>query len=197
MSKKIDKIVTVFLVLALIFGGNLPLSFAQNLPVLPAGPSLVLQSQPFVPPVLRGIAVDKNDPFKFDFILDKGALGADHALMRQEAQKIIKYFLACLTIPEADLWVNLSPYEKNRIVPDELGKTTMGQEMLAQDYLLKQLAASLTYPETEIGKGYWKEIQGRGDSRIAQTTERPPTPSLTKRGACNHLIRFGSSRINP
>ena len=35
--------------------------------------------------------------------------------------------------------INLSPYEKNRIVEDNFGKTEMGRDLLAQDYLLKQI----------------------------------------------------------
>jgi len=30
--------------------------------------------------------------------------------------------------------------------------------MLAQDYILKQVASSITYPESEMGKKYWQEI---------------------------------------
>jgi hypothetical protein len=37
------------------------------------------------------------------------------------------------------LWVNLSPYEDNRIMPEKLSQTTMGQDLLSMDYLLKQL----------------------------------------------------------
>jgi len=29
--------------------------------------------------------------------------------LKDESRKLIKYFLASLTIPEKDLWVNLSP----------------------------------------------------------------------------------------
>jgi ABC-type sulfate/molybdate transport systems ATPase subunit len=67
-----------------------------------------------------------------------------------ESSKLIKYFLASLTIPEKDLWVNLShPYEKDRMIARKnLGQTEMGRDMLAQDYILKQLTASLIYPES-------------------------------------------------
>ena len=34
----------------------------------------------------------------------------------EEYTKLIKYFLASLTIPDDHQWVNLSPYEKNRII---------------------------------------------------------------------------------
>jgi len=58
------------------------------------------------------------------------------------SQTLLNYFLAALALPESEVWVNLSPYEQNRIIPDKLGRTQMGKELLGQDYILKQLAAS-------------------------------------------------------
>ncbi|MDD3374293.1 MAG: MAP7 domain-containing protein [Candidatus Omnitrophica bacterium] len=80
------------------------------------------------------------------------------AHLKAESEKLIKYFLAALTIPEDNLWVNLSPHEQDRIIPDSLGSTDMGTDMLAQDYILKQITASLIYPEDELGKQFWQEI---------------------------------------
>ncbi|MBF0511499.1 MAG: hypothetical protein HQL13_04130 [Candidatus Omnitrophica bacterium] len=54
--------------------------------------------------------------------------------------------------------INLSPYEKNRIIPNSFGLTEMGRDLLAQDYILKQITASLIYPEDVIGKKFWKRI---------------------------------------
>ena len=48
---------------------------------------------------------------------------------------MLSLYLASMTIPKDDLWVNLSPYEKDRIIPNELGKTELGRDMLAQDYI--------------------------------------------------------------
>src|SRR3989338_6544370 len=98
-------------------------------------------SPPFNPPVLKGLKVHPDNPFRFDFILDVGDgspvpnKGGVTPPLQQESLKLIKYFLASLTIPEKDLWVNLSPYEKDRIVPESFGQTEMGRDLLAQDYL--------------------------------------------------------------
>ena len=35
---------------------------------------------------------------------------------QKETALLIKYFLTCLTVPQEDLWVNLSPYESGRII---------------------------------------------------------------------------------
>ena len=34
----------------------------------------------------------------------------------------------------------------------------MGRDLLAEDYMLKQITASLIYPEDETGKKFWKRI---------------------------------------
>ncbi|MFH0753480.1 MAG: hypothetical protein V2A70_02805 [Candidatus Omnitrophota bacterium] len=82
---------------------------------------------------------------------------------------MIKYFLAALTIPENDLWVNLSPYEKDRMINDDLGKTEMGRDMLAQDYLLKQLTASMIYPEKDLGKAFWNRVYDKAREEYGTT----------------------------
>ncbi len=54
--------------------------------------------------------------------------------------------------------INLSPYEADRIIPEKFGHTEMGRDLLAQDYILKQLTASLMYPEDELGEEFWDRV---------------------------------------
>jgi len=119
---------------------------------LPAPGVRVGLSLEFNPPILKGIKVHQDNPFRFDFILDVG--DGSKPSLRDESTRLIKYFLASLTIPEQDLWVNLSPYEKDRIIPQSFGLTEMGRDLLAEDYILKQITASLIYPEGETGKKF-------------------------------------------
>ena len=155
---------------------------AQEL-VLPAPGVRVSLSPAFNPPILKGLKVHPYNPFRFDFILDKGDLqndspplvggvrggGNQQEQLKAEATKLIKYFLASLTVPEKDLWVNLSPYEKDRIVPQSFGLTEMGRDLLAQDYLLKQITASLIYPEDDFGKTFWKRVYQEASKRFGTT----------------------------
>jgi len=108
--------------------------------------------------MLKGIKAHPDNPFRFDFILDKGDSGIADDQLKDESTKLIKYFLASITVPEKDLWVNLSPYEKDRIIPKSFGLTEMGRDLLAEDYMLKQITASLIYPEEQVGKKFWKRI---------------------------------------
>ena len=134
------------------------------------GANPVLTTTPeYAPFVLRGIQIDSNDPFKLNFLIDEGDTSLDEAEIKEEAQKHINYFLASLTIPEEDLWVNLSPYEKDKIIPEELSLTDMGADMLAQDYTLKQLLSSLTYPESELGKQFWSNVYKQVQAKLGTT----------------------------
>ena len=121
---------------------------------LPNPTSLLPVSRAYSYPVLRGLRLDSENSLKLDFVVDQG--DSDN-ISREEAAMLIRYFLAALTLPDNDLWVNLSPYEKDRIVPDKLATTEMGRDMLSQDYVLKQLMSTLTYPENKTGKDFWKQ----------------------------------------
>ncbi|GEM_PF-1443190 len=151
-------------------------SFAQAVPEfflnLPNPGVMVKPTGPFDPALLRGITIHPENPLLFDFLMDKGQTDLPEEDFRKEALKQIKYFLASLTIPEDEVWVNLSPYEKDRMIADEFGKTEMGRDMLAQDYLLKQLTASLIYPEDQLGKTFWDRVYQKAKEQFG-TTEIP------------------------
>ena len=55
------------------------------------------------------------------------------------------------------------------MITDELGKTELGRDMLAQDYILKQLAASLIYPEKEMGKAFWDRVYTKAREQFGTT----------------------------
>ena len=101
----------------------LPLAKADDF-YLPQPGVIVPLSAPFNPPILKGIKVHPDNPFKFEFILDQGDTFSHHPKgseddtynrhpersegslqeqLKTESTKLIKYFLASLTIPEKDL----------------------------------------------------------------------------------------------
>lgn len=169
----------VLLIFLLNTCGQIPAAQADTLNLPKPGVRVGL-SPAFNPAVLKGIKVHPDNPFRFDFILDQGdsknpsspnaSIGDPE--FKEQANKLLKYFLASLTTPEKDLWVNLSPYEKDRIVPESFGQTEMGRDLLAQDYLLKQITASLMYPEDDIGREFWKKIYKAAQEKYG-TTEVP------------------------
>ncbi|MCK5215710.1 MAG: hypothetical protein KAR05_10200, partial [Candidatus Omnitrophica bacterium] len=126
--------------------------------LLPDPGKMVGLSEPYAPATLQGIKVFPDNPLKMNFIVDPGESGLISEGLKEESTRLIKYFLSTLTIPKEDLWVNLSPHEKGRIAPDKFGETEMARDLLAQDYLLKQITSSLMYPEGELGKDFWSRL---------------------------------------
>ncbi len=160
MNGRFLKKIVSCLVLVVFILTSVPSSFAQTAALLPQPGSMVGLSAVLEPPSLKGIKVYANDPFKFDFILDTGKTSIIPGMM-EVSSRLVRYFLASLTIPEKDMWVNLSPYEKDRIVPEAFGQTEMGRDLLAQDYMLKQITASVIYPEGETGKKFWEDVYAK------------------------------------
>ncbi len=137
----ISFLTAVFLLCSCAVPGSI---YAQEPFSLPAPGSMLAISEPYCPAIIRGITIYPKNPFKFDFIINSGDDNFRGKVFKDEANKLIKYFMTSLTVPENEMWVNLSPYEKNRVIANGLGDTQMGIDMLAQDYILKQLTASLS-----------------------------------------------------
>ncbi len=130
---------------------------------------LVSQTEPFNPVTIQGINIDYNDALKINFLINKGDTGVSDEKLKTEAKKLIKYFLASLAIPEDEMWVNLSIYEEDRIIPEDFGKTEMGSDLLAQDYLLKKVMSSMMYPDSELGKKFWNKVYARAKEEFGIT----------------------------
>lgn len=168
--RKLGSIITIF---ALIVGQIMPSqSFAQNVANLPIPGTMVTISPSYNPAIVAGITIYPENPLLFDFIIDVGDDHLGGEALRKESQKLISYFMATLTVPEDEMWVNLSPYEKERIIADGLGDTVLGRDMLAQDYILKQLTASMMYPEDKLGNEFWQRVYKKEQDKFG-TTEMP------------------------
>ncbi|MBF0522115.1 MAG: hypothetical protein HQL24_03555 [Candidatus Omnitrophica bacterium] len=164
------------------------ISFALNFSILPqlsyaqAIPTAVIQpiglTPAFNPAVIKGIKIYPDNPLKFDFIVDVAQSGLKGDAFKDESSRLIKYFLASLTTPEDDMWVNLNPKEPDRIVPLKFGETEMGRDLLAQDYLLKQITSSLMNPEKETGKQFWDKIYKKAYQMYGSTDV--PVDTLNK-----------------
>lgn len=170
MFKSITHLVLVAFLAASL--GPMPQATAQTLIDLPAPGMMVNRSGLYEPLELKGIMVNIKEPLRFKFLIDKGNSNLAGQSLTEEITRLSKYFLTCLAVPEDDLWVNLSPYEKDRIIPGNFGITLMGKDLLEQDYLLKQIMASLSFPENEIGKHFWDKVYQKA-YQLYGTTEIP------------------------
>ncbi len=151
-----------FVTMAFFTSVSLPV-FAQ-LPAinLPEPGAAVTVSAVYQPVLIKGVKVDSKHPLHLEFIVDPNGLSIQDKSLRAQTLRSVRYFLAALTVPNDQLWVNLSPYEKQRIIPDGLSATEMGRDLLAQDYLLKQLTATLLSPTASPGKEFWERVYRQG-----------------------------------
>ena len=134
--------------------------------LLPAPGQVLALSAPYQPALLRGITINPDNPFRFDFLLQRGDAQLEGEDLKDASSTLIKYFLTALTVPEDQGWVNLAPNEKDRIIADAIAPTRMGRTMLEQDYLLKQLSSSLTHPETPLGKTFWARVRQQAQEQF-------------------------------
>jgi len=145
------------------------LSLAEGPLILPKPGVMVGLSPEFTPAYLKGITIHPENALKFDFIIHRGDSNLSGQQKQEEYKKLIKYFLASLAVPDENQWVNLSPYEKERIIKEDFGKTEMGRDLLSQDYLLKQITASLIYPEKGLGQKFWNRVYEESYKKFGNT----------------------------
>ena len=157
-KRSVSRGIVLLLVTAFISGVVVPPpGHARMMGAAPVDPEIL--SGASVLPGLLGIRLDPGSSLRMDFVMDRGDLGMSPENRQKEYYKVIRYFMAALTTPNADLWVNLSPLEQNRIVPDNFICTDMGKDLLGQDYILKRFMAELLRPSsTGSGKKFWERL---------------------------------------
>ena len=162
-------LLTAFLTLSVIPSVEAQSILRDQTPWMPRPGVMVDLSPGFTPAHLKGIVINPQNVFSFDFIIYQGDKKLRIAQKTSEYMKLIKYFLASLAIPDDDQWVNLSPYEQDRIIKDDFGKTQMGRDLLAQDYMLKQITASLIYPQHHLGQEFWSRVYAQAEKEYGKT----------------------------
>ncbi len=161
---------TIALTVLIAFAGLLPASPSlAQVAYLPTAGVMVNMTPKFDPMLVKGIKLYTDNPFKFDFIVDTGDEHLSQGQIKDQGQKLAAYFLASLTTPEPEMWVNLSPYEHSRIIPKAFGDTEMGKELLSEDYLLKQIMATAIYPERQLGQEFWQTVYARAQQQFGTT----------------------------
>ena len=98
MFRQMRRVISIFILVVFIntsVKSPVYAQFAQDpMPRLPAPGVMVHLSPAFNPPILKGIKVHPDNPFRFDFILDKGDSQLSNDALKDESSKLIKYFLA-------------------------------------------------------------------------------------------------------
>ena len=69
---------------------------------LPQPGTMLMPSGEASLPVLKGLKLDPNDPLHMQFIIDPGT---NKTVDKDQANQLIRYFLAALATPAQDIWV--------------------------------------------------------------------------------------------
>ena len=163
------RIVCLWLVIVLGVGPELTQAQQFKIDSLPIPGTIVPPSPAFNPVLIKGMVIDPAKPFNIRFIIDSGNNNVSSSNVKAEGERMVRYFLAAVAVPEKDLWVNLSPYEHDRMIEDALGQTDLGRDMLAQDYILKQISASVMDPEKNLGKDFWDKVYAKAQAEFGTT----------------------------
>ncbi len=110
-AKTTNRILSALTAFLFLFSLVIPPStgYAQTALNLPAVGSMVTPTAAYRPPLVMGMTLHPDNPLKFDFIIDSGDDKLQGEAFQKESQKLINYFLTALTVPEDEMWVNLSP----------------------------------------------------------------------------------------
>ena len=128
---------------------------------IPTGEDLLYPSAKAHAVVMRSLTVKPkadafpNLMFGFD---DVGASIQGRPITPDVQKRLIDHFLTGLIAKNDDIWVNLAPDERNRMLPEYLSGTNLGHVMIETDYMMKRLSASLLHPDCDTGRQFWKEV---------------------------------------
>ncbi|MFH1440601.1 MAG: hypothetical protein ABIH18_00950 [Candidatus Omnitrophota bacterium] len=110
------------------------------------------------------LLLEKGDSFsdKSYVVSDKNGenlqLNTYDLQLKQETNKLLKYFLTGVSLPDDIFWVNLRPDSRDQIIDNWLEKTDVGRIMLEADVQLKKDTAMWTSPDTALGRKYWNKL---------------------------------------
>jgi hypothetical protein len=129
-------------------------------------------------PHLRYFSYD-NTSNNIQFLLDKGDIkNLKGQELETSGEKLLKYFLIGITLPDEDFWVNLRPDSEENIIPETLARTDIGRTFLETDVQLKKDTASLTSPNSAQGKLYWDKLYQKAEQIYG--TQNINIPTLTR-----------------
>ena len=100
IRRLIAKLFSWVLLVAFLVTTVMPPSYAHAQSMSLPRPGVLLNTSPaFTPAILRGVKIDPQDPFHFDFMVDKGDSGLEGNALKAETAKLVKYYLATLAVP--------------------------------------------------------------------------------------------------
>lgn len=131
------------------------------------GGDLVMVPSPHEVPDLPQIVIVRDEQPGWMLVLPARGMGATPGALFAEAQsRFTEYLGTILAVPDGRLTVNLATYEPQRTLPESLKRTRLGHDLMEQDCLLKQYAASLLHPDAPTGNAFWRALMAKARERL-------------------------------
>jgi|GEM_PF-5330927 len=182
MSKKIYRILSLFLCFCLIFEQT---GFAQIAGTLDISGYFAQLHQSFTTDKFRPLHLrylqylpEQNS---FRLLIDKGdALKGTGPKKEAEdtTKTLLKYFFIGLSLPNDSFWVNLRPDSPDNIIDPLLAQTDVGKILLEADLQLKKDTARFTSPDTPEGRECWDKLYQKAGELFG--TENITISTLTR-----------------
>ncbi len=124
-----------------------------------------------------GVTEDDSGNMKFDYIFKAQKAkettdGVDSNAFRGLG---LNAFITGLTVPNDKFWVNLMPWEPDRIIDEELSRTEIGKIMLEADLQMKKDFSNYANPcENEQGKTFWNLLDIKREELVQKCMIRYP-----------------------
>ena len=118
-----------------------------------------------------------NQMSKFNFVLKaKKAEKGDEIIDIENATDLsLNSFFIGLTLQKSKFWVNLNPYEEERIIDEDLEKTDMGKIMLEADLQMKKDFCKYENPcESNIGETFWELLDEKSEELVKECMRKHP-----------------------
>jgi hypothetical protein len=113
----------------------------------------------------------------FNYVLrgEKEKSGTATIDVRNSSELAYNTFFVGLFMPNNLFWVNLNPWEPNRLLGDGLEKTDAGRVMLEADLQMKKDFANYKNPcESDVGAQYWKKLDEKSDQLVQNLKKKYP-----------------------
>lgn len=123
------------------------------------------------------VTTDSLGGVNFDLILKaEKAEGSKPGISIQNATRIgATAFLTGLDVPNYKFWVNLNPWEVDRIIDEELGQSEVGKIMLEADLQMKKDFSNYGNPcVNKTGKILWSLLDKKREALVQQCMKKFP-----------------------
>lgn len=117
----------------------------------------------------------RNDSFDYIIKAEKAKDMNQIVTIEDETEISLISFSTGLTLPESEFWVNLNPWEPDRIIEKDLGTTDVGRIMLEADLRMKKDFSRYEDPcESETGVEFWKLLGEKREELVKEIMKRHP-----------------------